>query len=451
MAKLPKQFQIVEHATHARMIYNSSVFEQLPYILIYPLRGHALPLLIIFSFILWITLDNMLGLPAFIIIMSAIFKYAYSVLENTILGYSIPPTFTLYMCDSSNQRPFKQLIYLLIIFGVFTILQTRINDTIAYLFLTIGIFLTPASAIVIANKNSLIAAINPLRLFILLKQIGAIYIFISLLFSLFILLGLQILPKIPLLSFFVPQFSWLINNHFLLLLIVILDMYLLFMIFHLLGFVIYHRHEFLGFEVIFSPQREEDARQQAKNKQFTKSLDEIYWLTRQGRQQEAIKIFLAKLPILGNQLDDHQELFERVSVWETSKVALVHGQHYLTLLFRKKRLTKVLAIYKACLALDNKFKPKNCHQVLLLAKQAYSEKQYTIALDLLQDYPYQENSDIVEIKLLTVKLLTEQFKQFKEAKIIMVQLLKNKEHRLYPEVKKYANFLVKYAKARNKI
>jgi hypothetical protein len=269
----PKQFQIKEHAAFARMIYNPSLLQQLPYILIYPLQGHALPLIIIFSFLLWITLGNMLGLPAFVIIMAATLKYAYGVLEQTILGYATPPAFTFDMWNPTNQRPVKQLFYLLFIFGIFQILQAKVGNIPADFFLAIGIFFIPASAVVIATENNLQAALNPLRLFLLVKQIGMTYLFISILFGLVILLSFPIFPWIPLIGVFIPQWVWRINSGFLLLLIVMLELYLLLMVFHLLGFVIYHRRDFLGLEVVFSPEREEEAQQQAKDKQFGELLD----------------------------------------------------------------------------------------------------------------------------------------------------------------------------------
>ncbi len=445
----PKQFKIKEHATHARMIYNPSVLQQLPYIIIYPLQGHALPLIIIFSLILWITLGNMLGLAAFMIIMAGSLKYAYGVLEQTILGYATPPALTFDMWNSANQRPVKQLFYLVFIFGIFQILQTQVGNLPAYLFLVIGIFLTPASAVVIANQNNLLAALNPLQLFFLVKQIGVTYILISLLFALVVLFSLPIFPGIPLIGWLLPQFGWRVNNGFLLLLIVMLDFYLLLMTFHLLGFVIYHRRDSLGFEAVFSPEREEEAQQQAKDKQFEELLDEIYWLTKQqGKQQEAVETLLAKLPALEDKLDSHQRFFERVSLWETKKVALVHGQYYLRLLNRKKQLAKAFAIYQACLTLNSQFKVKNPYQILPLAKQASQEKQYSLALSLLQDIlsRYPEHPDSIELKLLMAKLLGERFERFEEAKTIMAELLENKAHRLYPDIKKYATFLVKSSK-----
>ncbi len=448
----PKQFQIIEQAKHARMIYNPSVLEQLPYILLYPVRGHPLALIVIFSLILWVMLDYMLGSIIFVIITALTLKYVYSILEHTILGYAIPPELTFdTLTDSTNQRPLKQLFYILFIFGIFQLLQTKIGNIPANFFLAIGIFSIPASVVVIANQNNLLAAFNPLRLFILIKQIGMVYILISLLFGLVVLLSFPVLSKIQFIAPFIPQFGWTVNNP---LLIIMLDMYLLFMVFHLLGFVVYHRRESLGFEAVFSPEREEEAQQQAKDKQFEELLDEIYWLTRQqGKLQEAVETLLAKLPTLEDKLDIHQKFFERVSLWETNRIALVHGQYYLNLLFRKKRLTKAFAIYQACITLNDRFEVRNPYQILSLTKQANQEKQYLVALPLLQNfllrYP-EEHPNTIEVKLLIAKLLGEHFERFEEAKAIMAQLLENKEHRLYQDIKKYAKFLAKYSKALDK-
>ncbi|RKZ83682.1 MAG: hypothetical protein DRR16_16655, partial [Candidatus Parabeggiatoa sp. nov. 3] len=184
--------------------------------------------------------------------------------------------------------------------------------------------------------------------------------------------------------------------------------------------------------------------------QFEALLDEIYWLTRQeGKQEEAVETLLAKLlPTLEDNLDSHEKLFERVSLWETNRVALVHGQYYLSLRLRKKQFAKALAIYQACLTLNAQFEPKTPSQILPLAKQAFQEKQYSFTLSLLQDFlsRYPKHPDSIEMKLLMAKLLTERFERFDEAKAIMAELLENKAHRLYPDIKKYAQFLVKYSK-----
>lgn len=67
---------------------------------------------------LWIGLPSPLGIPAFVIILSWSFKYAYSVLEHTQLGYATPPMLTFELWNPTQQRPLKQLFYLLLVFTI---------------------------------------------------------------------------------------------------------------------------------------------------------------------------------------------------------------------------------------------------------------------------------------------------------------------------------------------
>jgi len=443
----PKHFTIKEQAVHARMIYNSSLLEQLPYILIYPLRGHALPLLIIFSFLLWLTLGSMTRIVLFFTMLAGTLKYAYGVLEDTMLGYSTPPPLTFERWNPTNLRPVKQLLYLIFIISTTYMLQDFGGDRLALSFFAWGIFFMPASAIIIANQNSLSAALNPLMLFVLVYKIGSKYLLVTLLFALNLMLSLPIFLLMPLVNMTLPKIGLEINV-FLLLLLVMLDMYLLLMIFHLLGFVVYHRRESLGFEVVFSPEQEEEAQQQAQNKQVEALLEEVYWLSRQrGQEQNAVELLLVKLPEFDDRIDIHQQIFERTCLWETSKVALVDGRYYLNLLLQKKQLSTALAVYQTCLSFDPQFAPKTSYQILPLAKQAYRERQYSFTLSILENFltDYPTHVDSVDAKLLMAQLLAEHFKQIKKAKAMMALLLKEKEHRLYPEIKKYARFLVKYA------
>ena len=113
-----RQSSLAKRSIPLRMIDNPSVWQQLPAILIYPLQGHALPLIVIFSLMLWIGLQTPLGIPTFAIILSWSFKYAYGVLEHTLLGYATPPMLTLELWNPTQQRPLKQLFYLLLVFAI---------------------------------------------------------------------------------------------------------------------------------------------------------------------------------------------------------------------------------------------------------------------------------------------------------------------------------------------
>jgi tetratricopeptide (TPR) repeat protein len=430
----PKQFKLKEHTVHARMIYNPSVWQQLPYILAYPLKGYALPLLLIFSVVFYLLMPrsgaySMLQLPAGIFFLSWTFKYAYAVLEHTALGYATSPMLTFNMWNFTNRKPLKQILFLAAVLILSASIQQLAGNVPGILVLALGLLVTPASAVIIATENSLLKALNPLKLLLLIKLMGSAYGLIVVLFSLPVLL-IGMLNGLPLLVRIIGI------------------MYLLIMTFHLLGFVVYHRREELGLQVSFSPEQESDAQQQAEQKQFNEVLDEVHQLAMGGRSEDAIAELFAKLPELGDTLETHQKLFARLSLWEDKSIALAQAKHYLTLLIQQKRLREANAIYQSCVELNPGFKPKNPFQILPLARYAYQQKHDSLALTLVQDFTsrYPNHPDTIAVQLLTAKLLGERFKRFDEAKAIMGQLLKYREHPLHTEIKKYAAFLVKYRK-----
>jgi hypothetical protein len=427
----PKKFLIKEHATHARMIYNASVWQQLPHILAYPLKGYALPVIIFVSLLLWVGLNFLpLGAIILMIVLSWTLKYAYAVLENTIFGHSTPPMFSSDMWFSSNQRPLKQLFFLFTVFGITGLIRQVAGDIPALFVFTLALLLMPASAVIIAIQDSLFSALNPLTLILLAKRIGSAYIIVSLLFSLPMLLFL-FFPEIPLL-FRVMGF-----------------VYLLFMTFHFIGFIVYHRRESLGLDVSFSPEREVEAQKQAQDKQLGDILYEVHVLARGGRVEEAIEELFARLPELGDTFDNHAKIFARLTLWEEKSVLLAYGQYYISQLIQQNRLSQAVEIYQDCFDIKATFAAKNSFDILPLATTAYREQRYPLTRHLVQDFQnrHPNHPDIIAIKLLTAKLLAKHFKRYQEAKAIMVELLKYKEHALFPEIKKYAMFLQNLIKA----
>ena len=308
----PKKFLLKEHATHARMIYNSSVWQQLPHILAYPLKGYALPVIIFVSPLFWVGLNFLpLGAIILIIVLSWTLKYAYAVLENTIFGHSTPPMFSSDMWFFTNQRPLKQLFFLFTVFGMTGSIRQVAGDIPALFVFTLALLLIPASAVIIAIEDSLFSALNPLKLILLAKRIGSVYIIVSLLFS---------LPILVLLFFhWVPLFFRIMGI-----------VYLLFMTFHFIGFIVYHRRESLALDVSFSPERETEAQEKAQEKQLGDILYEVHVLARGGRVEEAVEELFAKLPELGDTFDNHAKIFARLSLWEEKSVVLAYGQYYIS-------------------------------------------------------------------------------------------------------------------------
>jgi hypothetical protein len=158
------------------------------------------------------------------------------------------------------------------------------------------------------------------------------------------------------------------------------------MTFHLLGFVVYHRRQTLGLEVWFSLERKQELEKQAQEKHLNRVIDEVYWLARQpGQISVAIATLVAQLPELGDTLDTHEKLFARISLWEDQQVALAQAQYYLQILIQNQQLNRALAVYQVCLKQNAEFELNNPSQILPLANQAYHERDYALALHLIQN------------------------------------------------------------------
>lgn len=423
----PKEFLIKEHAVHAQMIYNSSIWQQLPHILVYPLKGHALGILIVFSLILWVVTANIFGFPALIIVGSWSLKYTYHILERTMLGDSVPPMFDFNMWNVTNQRPLLQIFYFLIIFIVFSFLKQHLGIIIATIFLISGIFFIPASAVMISLENSLFSAINPFKLIILAKKIGRDYFIIVFLFGCII--------GIPMLG---------INS----LTSIVLTFYLFMMTFHLLGFLVFHSRDALGIDAHFSPEKEQAEQEKEHDRQFEKLLDDLYWLhRREDRRKEAVGLLFQRLPELGvgDDITIYHQLFVRLMDWEDKIVALALGKFYLSLLIKKQQIAVAFEIYQTCFEASENFKLGTPSEFFPLAQKAYQQKKYPIALDLVQKFleRHPNHPDVIATKFLKIQLLAEHFNQLNAAKLIMKQLLEYRKHLLYPEIKRYALFLTK--------
>lgn len=435
----PQQFIIKEQAPHARMIYNPSIWQQFPSLLAYPLQGHALPMVIIFPSILWLLSWNPLfSIFGLIVFLCWSLNYAYAVLEQTTLGYATPPALSFQTTwNIINQRPLKQLLCLSLIVATYSSVRTSAGQIPAVIVLFLSLLLIPANVVVIVTQNSLLNALNPLLLFQTIQKIGKVYILLLLMFGLLTALLFYVISSVNLLN---AQ----IINQFSLLPTYIGVFYFGLMTFHLLGFVVYHRRYALGIEVIFSPEREEAAQQEAQAKHFEQILDEVYWLARQqGQTAAAIETLWAKLAELGETIEIHDKLFARLRLWEQKGLALAQGQRYLTLLIQKKQLRQALMIYQTCFELNPQFKLEQPSQILPLAQMAYQQKSDEIAFHLVESFlsHYPNHPDKVAVQFLMVKLLAERLKRLHEAKQLIAQLLKLKNHPLLAEIQKYAKFL----------
>ena len=423
---MPEKSSNPEKTAQARMHRDASIIRQFPFLLFYPIRGYASFLIPIFSFMLWLTSGNLLGLFAVIMVSSWTLKYGYSILENTAYGYATPPLFN--ELNSDNYGPLKQFIYILFFVALSYGLAAKISTYASIPVAFFAIYLLPASTIVIATQDDLLLASNPFTLFAIVHRIG--FIRYTVLFLLATLtLGCFLLYRITYPSF-------------LSLLLLILAIYLYFLTSHIIGFVVFHKRHELGLHAFVSPEREQEEQLKLELQKISDIVQEIYRLTMTYQPQAAIEELYKQTAKFSNHLEIQKDLFYRILAWEEKQVVLAQGRRYLGLLLDHSIFMEAFRVYQLCWQRNPNFSPPELisEHVLRLAKLAYAYREYEFALVIMKDFAkrYPEHQDRVEINFLTACILHDQFQRTEEALTLLQPLLAEKQHPLFTQINQYS-------------
>jgi hypothetical protein len=295
-------------------------------------------------------------------------KYAYHLLERTALGHFEPPPMTLELVNPFSQQPLKHLAILLALAWLCYRLQDAFGPAAAGVALFAGLLLQPACAVAIALEGSLLRALDPRTLGVMVRVLGRDYLVIA---AAVFLVGLFAFVTAGRL----PRGIWYA-----------LVLYSVFGAFHLIGLAIYRHREALGLEANVSPEREHHDTFRMRREQLNRLLDEVYHLANGDWTQSAINTLLHGLEGGNAGLDDHAYVHEQTFDWPSPAVALRHAQVHITRLMRDERLPDAVDVYARCMRRSNEFRVEGAEQVLPLARCAETLHMEMIAVHILRNF-----------------------------------------------------------------
>lgn len=333
-----------------------------------PLRGHALPIVVVFALLFWIGSASLPGIVATAIAVSWPMKYAYHLLARTAHGHEDPPPMTLELVNPVSQQPLKHLFVLLMLFSLCYWTEALLGRWLALPLLIAGLALQPAVAAVIALDDSLFGALEPRALTAIARQLGLDYVLIA---ACFVVGGLIALYAASLLPRGISYG---------------LVLYVVFATFGLLGLMLYRHRDALGIEADASPEREAEAQQAVDRRRLNGLLDEAYRLSQAGRHAQAAQALITALAADGDSLDDHAYVHQQTRQWTPPQVALRHGQVYVSRLWRSRRLADAVDIYAHCQRLADEFRLEEAAQALPLARCAQSINRPFVAAHMLRGF-----------------------------------------------------------------
>lgn len=212
-------------------------WERLPEFFKFPLNKEPIALIAICTFVPMVITSGLIAFIVSLLLLCVLTKYLYSVLEGTSEGQMQPPTLASAFSGEGMNVLFQQIGVFIIAIFIIGGAQHSGGQLLALIVSAFVILVLPASVIILAMEKSVISAINPLQLTLLISTLGWPYFILYthiLLFFLAMGVGADFL-----LSHSSPLFAYagvgFINSYFLMI------------IFHMLGYVLFQYQEKLGY------------------------------------------------------------------------------------------------------------------------------------------------------------------------------------------------------------
>lgn len=394
-----------------------------------PLQGTPLlyALALAASSLLVLPLGAVIGLPLAIVVvvlglLLAVSRYGFKVMALGARGIFRAADYPHRMEEDVTALPWKLFLVLLAQGFAAGLVQRLFGEGMGLLVTGVVSLVMPATVMVILLTGSGMAALNPARLWDTMTVVGWPYLLLF--FFLYLLNGgmgfgaVFVVTKIgrtiaiPLLSFVVIYFSWVM--------------------FALLGYVIYQHHRAFGIDLLPGGEADEGRPQLTPEQQAQRAADkEVAGLVAAGDVPAALALAYEAQRIDPYSLPA-QRRYHRVLLLADDKTPtlLDHGRRFIEQLVQQSQVSEALRVYQACRGKDEAFMPEGSASTFALARHAWQGGDAKEALRLLNGFDKRFRGDplIPQVYELAARALVQGLGKPKMALPILQQL-----ERKYPE------------------
>ncbi|MES2682417.1 MAG: hypothetical protein V4650_02775 [Pseudomonadota bacterium] len=343
----------------ARMARSRGLVDYWPWLLRYPLTGYCLPVIVMLSLLLTLSVRNGIsvsegfsmptsGLPLLVICVIWTVFYGIRVIDHTTRGYATPPPMgseSLYLATAIKPLTLPGLVSL-----SYFALQAR-NPPLAGALLYAALFITPAYLFILATEGQMASALNPLRWLQVMLHMGLAYLLPCLL----LVAGIALLTRV---------------SHTLgAALLVSLCCYGLFGTAHVLGYLGFKRQHALGLQVDV-PDPDAVEREEKHAALLKQLLARIHDWQREREEGSAIRAIESHG---GGPLDAigfFEALFRELSIQGSPSIIHAVGRRLISLLLAARKPERALDIAEGCINSHWHFTPANPTQLEALLRQA---------------------------------------------------------------------------------
>lgn len=278
--------------------------------------------------------------------------------------------------------------------------------------------LMPAVVMILIQKLSFWAALNPIEWVRAITGVGWSYV---LLFGFIYLLGISSDVAIELLKETMPW--WLLFPS-----LMLAFMYFYFVNMAMIGYTMYQYHQNLDFDILHD--YEDNLPEPTSPREIARQRDaEVAELIQNGETQDALSQAQDWAQEAPDTLADQRRYHRVLRLAGKPETLQKHGRAYITLLLKQQSISEAIKVYKTCLEKTPDFALTSAVATVSLAKAAYRQQEHQLALQMLRgfDKRFVQHPLIPAAFALIVRILQQGLRQPQQAQMVF-----NSLQRLYP-------------------
>ena len=384
-------------------------WQQLPRMFTYPAHENALIRIACFGIGVTVLQAVPFGFVIALLVWLGFLAFCFGVLERTARGHLLAATLHVDERSGRDPRPLLQLV-LVIVFGVLVYaVAASMGPLAAQVAMLVSTALLPASIMILALDEQLLAALNPARIVSTIAGIGLPYL--ALCAFLFLLLQSS--------SFAVGALARVLPHWLSALLANMVTMYFLVSIYYLMGYALYQNHAALGIDVQVDPATAGRA-VSARGREVDVLDPETQALIADGDLDAAAKRIETRLRREWEN-DKLHERYHKLLLLLDKPVALErHLNEYVGKLIDAKKPARAVDVYEAAQRKQPGVSLAGPAWLLPLATQAFELRRDATALRLLEGFEtnFPGHADSAAVAMLNARILLERQGRYEQAESI---------------------------------